>query len=241
LELCPDYFVKKVICCGEKPRMCIFRLHIALANFSRNMKSEALQAQLPEAVAAIEAQSGVELVVAVVPHSGKYHSPQIWGGLLFGGIALGIFLFSPLEFTLPLIYIGTLLALLFGGMVFGSLPPLQRLLIGRKLREKYTQRFAGSVFWENRLFATKEKVGLLLFFSQFERTVAVVADQGVVEHLPAQELARLQTECRALYGKGDFGTHLLALLASWQPVFARYMPPREPNLNELPDSIHITV
>ncbi|MBX3101470.1 MAG: hypothetical protein KF690_03080 [Bacteroidetes bacterium] len=205
------------------------------------MKDIELKKRLHAAVESIEAGSGIELVVVVVPHSGRYHTPQIGGGLLAGALALGVFLFSALEFTLPLIFLGTLLAFLLGGMVVGVLPFLKRRMISRQLRQRYTDRFAGSVFWENRLFATREHVGLLLFFSCFEHTVSVVADHGVVEHLPQEELERLRQECRALFARRPFDTQLLALLESWKPVFARYLPPRVPNFNELPDSIHVEV
>lgn len=57
-------------------------------------------------------------------------------------------------------------------------PPFSRLLLRRVRAEVEVRQFAQSLFLRRALFATRERTGLLVLVSLFERRIEIVADTG---------------------------------------------------------------
>lgn len=203
------------------------------------MKDQDLQNRLQNTVADIEEVSGVELVVVMVPRVARYSSPQLWGGAVVALLSLGIFLFSPVHFTLPLIYLGTVLAYVAGALVVGSIAPLRRLLLSRRHCRQLTERLAAQVFVQNHLYNTSQRTGLLVLFSQQERTVAIVADTGVEDALGTDWLQGLKDNLTRRWRRSGNPANVPDWLTGYKGALATGLPPRHPNFNELPDLIKV--
>ena len=66
-------------------------------------------------------------------------------------------------------------------------PSVKRLLAGRTLLRKRVSQRAAEAFIAEEVFDTRERTGILLFVSLFERHVLVVGDSGINTHVKQEE------------------------------------------------------
>jgi putative membrane protein len=139
--------------------------------------------RIEEAVARAEAGTSGEIVPFIARQSDSYPEAP-WQGAALGAAAACLALFL-LDWREPLWHpLGSILSAVLGGAALGALggrflPPLRRLLIGRQRLGAMVQRRAHEVFLHQELFKTRDRTGILLFVSLFERRAAVVADSGI--------------------------------------------------------------
>ena len=187
--------------------------------------------ELTAAVRAIEARSSVEIVVAVHPRSAAYAHVDLAVGLAAAMAWLCVFLYhpEPFDFTfLPLEMLGAFAA---GALLSWALPPLKRALLRDRTIAREVERAAKTAFVDLGVTACRDRTGLLVFSTTFERRVQVVADSGVPKLAALDGLeARLARALRA----GDVKA-FAATLASLADAFAEALPRRHDDVNELPD------
>jgi putative membrane protein len=144
------------------------------------------------AVQEAEARTSGEIVPYVVERSDEY-STAAWkgaalGALLGPAVALALHRWTdvwgwPLEIWI------VLPALLGGaaGYLLALLPPVRRWMVGEPLLDARARRRAAAAFLEAEVFGTRERTGILLFVSLFERRVVLLADSGI--HQKVEEKA----------------------------------------------------
>ena len=151
--------------------------------------------RLDAAVAGVEAATGAQVVIACLPKSDAY--PELpWLAFAFAAAlaALVVFIadllgwgwvaFAGPGFSVAIVLIaGAAVAL---ATVF--LPPFARLFLSATRAEMEVRQQAQSLFLGHELFGTRERCGVLLLVSEFERQVVVLPDKGVRERVPAQVL-----------------------------------------------------
>jgi putative membrane protein len=138
-----------------------------------------------EAARVAERRTSAELVPYVVEQSDTYDGP-LWkgaaAGAVLGGLAAGLLHLAagywggnPLLWTsLP-----TAAGALVGFMLVWLLPALRRALIDSETLQSRVLRRAQGAFLEEQVFLTRERTGILLFVSLFERRVVVLGDAGI--------------------------------------------------------------
>ena len=92
------------------------------------LATSAFRAQLADAVAAVEAESAVELVVLVAPRSGDYPEANVRLGLIALTAVLSFLVFHDAEYGDYLLYLGPLLGCALGYALPIALPRLRSLL-----------------------------------------------------------------------------------------------------------------
>lgn len=153
------------------------------------------QSQIIGLVAEFEAKSGAEALVAVVGNADTY--PEIpWKAFALGAalaallMALGAWL-APQQILDQPAFMQTL-AVLGGGAVCGLLaslvPAFSRLFLDPLRAEAEVRQYAQAMFLQRELFRTRDRNGLLVLISLFERRVVILPDSGLGEHLPAARL-----------------------------------------------------
>jgi len=140
---------------------------------------------IADAVARLEARTGVQIVPAIVGRSDTY--PEIpWVGFAGGAsfTALGLVVADYLHPAWATASSAILhaITILGGGaacaLAGAFVPTAARLLLrGTRAREEVRQ-YAASLFLRRSVFATRGRVGLLVLVSLFERRVEIVADTG---------------------------------------------------------------
>jgi putative membrane protein len=142
---------------------------------------EAVEAAVREA----EATTSGEIVPYAVGRSDDYReapwTAALLGALLAAAAAAALVELGDLWLAAPALW--TAAAAAVGGAAgYGAaalLDPLARLLVTRSAMEAAVERRARAAFVDRQVFATRERTGILLFLSLFERRVVVLADAGI--------------------------------------------------------------
>lgn len=140
---------------------------------------------IKKAAAAAEERTSGEVVTYVVERSHTYPAATLRGALL--GMALGLLTsLAALELRAPwgqaqalniaLVSFGTAM---LGAVAVRAIPALHRALAGTAAIEQQVARRAAQAFIEEEVFDTRERTGMLLFISRFERRVMVLGDAGI--------------------------------------------------------------
>jgi putative membrane protein len=197
--------------------------------------SDADRARLAAVLRGIEARSRAEILWAVSARSAGYErGPAVAAGLACSA-TLSFLLFSPWEFSLPVIAVAPVAAAALVGLAGAAVPALVRLLSGRGTRRGAVERAARAAFVERGVSHTRERTGILVYVSRLEREVVVVADKGITDVIaPDRWRAAVAPLERAVAGDESIDA-LAAALDTLGALLARELPVRADDTNELPD------
>lgn len=160
-------------------------------------------ARIKEAVKKAESKISGEIVPVFVENSGFYAIAMYRGALavaalVFAAIVVFDRYVPDWGVTDPLlIFTYTLLGGLFGAIITQYVPQVRRWLLSQRHFDEATKRKAESAFLHEEVFNTRQRTGILLFVSFFEREVIVLADKGiskVVEQKEWDQLVRVIIE-----------------------------------------------
>jgi putative membrane protein len=147
--------------------------------------SEADRARIQDAVRNAEGKTSGEIVPFVVERSDAYEAADWRGGALLGA-AVACAAAAVHELTniwLPFNFAGLVLIMIVayvaGMLLVRFVPALKRLFTGSDEMGHHVARRAAEAFIAEEVFKTRERTGILLFVSLFERRVLVVGDAGI--------------------------------------------------------------
>jgi putative membrane protein len=188
-------------------------------------------------VQAAEATTSGEIVPVVASMSYDYPRAGLIGSLVLG--ALGA-----VALTLALgredmwVFLALFLALFFGfSRLFDAFPALKRpFLSKREMREEVAEA-AFTAFHAHGLHDTRDKTGIILYVSVFERSVQILADKGIndlVNPLAWEEVVGMVTDgIRA----GNPGQALCAGVTRCGEMLSERFPIKDDDTDELPNLI----
>lgn len=152
---------------------------------SKSRFSAADLEKIKAAVAAAEGHTSGEIVPYYVERSDDYDEAVWRSGVFFGAAALLVFYvirtFTPiwLPFGLTQTLFIILLAAGIGTALAFWLPPLRRIFAGNYLLKRRVAARALEAFVSEEVFQTRDRTGILIFISLFERRVQVIGDSGI--------------------------------------------------------------
>lgn len=149
--------------------------------------------QIEEAVKQAEKNTSGEIVPFIVNKSAHYGDTAVYAALsaaIFMVIMLNVlaqlwllpFKFDTLIFSV--IVVG-FMALVYLPVAF--INPLKRFMINPKRMDNAVNRRALQAFVEEEVFNTRDRSGILIFVSQFEHRVELLADKGINEKVKPEE------------------------------------------------------
>lgn len=191
---------------------------------------------LLEAVAQIEAGSAAEVVISVRAKSGRYLHADLLGGLLAGWLGLVFLMLSETEFSYLAILADPLLCGALGALVVSRVPRLRRWLSSRVWQREAVNLAARAAFVERGISETRDRSGLLVYFSQLEGELALVPDRGLERTVPAADWDTLRNQLRDALRAGR-GERAAEALKAFAPIAARALPRRADDTNELADEV----
>ncbi|MFO7671639.1 MAG: TPM domain-containing protein [Bacteroidales bacterium] len=176
----------------------------------KQILTETDRALLDKRIAETEKQTRAQIVLASVTRSDSYAEIP-WKAFALGAsvaslgtICMDLFVLSWLTETLILFSVAVILAT---GSVFALLsvlfPRFATLFLSPQRKETETMQYAESLFLSRELFSTKERRGILLLVSQFERQVVILPDQGVRKLLGNEVLKDVITNMTKHLRKND--------------------------------------
>ena len=186
-------------------------------------------AALTRAVEAAEAACGAEVVVVGYRRADGYGDVVFRTALLATIVALAATLFLPVEiehdFAFPLIVGVTVVVL---ALLRWS--PLLRLLTSKQRQALAIDLVVGRTFLRRGVHKTGKRIGVLVMWFEFERTVRVVFDSGVEHHVPAHVRTQLAS---TLYERLLEPTQRAAAIAAIGTTLAPFLPHDASSGNEL--------
>lgn len=157
------------------------------------MFSESERKRIEEAVEHAERLTSGEIVPFVVEHSDPYDDAAWKGGLLSAFLAVsGLLAVDRLSGWWWSPGLAAVAITVVGGSVVGMLmsyfiTPLRRFLAGRAVLDRRVAQRAAEAFVTEGVFRTRERTGILIFVSVFEREVLVVGDSGISANVKQDE------------------------------------------------------
>lgn len=153
-----------------------------------------LDAQINDA----EKMTGAQIVLAITKKSDSY--PEIpWKAFAAGVSVSGLSSFIaglllPVWVTNMAILV-SISGILASGIILAALSIVcrrfARIFLSSHRKETETLQYAQSLFLSKELFATKQRSGILLLLSEFERQVVVVPDKGLQEQLTREKMNQM--------------------------------------------------
>ncbi len=181
-----------------------------IETFFSKADREAIQA----ATAAAEQKTAGELVVYVTERCDP-HPEVAWKGALVGG-ALGALCASIAVWRFGgwgapdhlWILIGFQLGLVAGWMA-SRFDAIARKLIGEEALDSRVDGRAAEAFLDEKVFATRERTGVLIFVALFEHRVLVLADEGIDERVAEEAWDEISSELALGIRRGEPATALI--------------------------------
>lgn len=205
--------------------------------------SAAEAAAIRSAVAEAEGRTGGEIVALALASADDYQAAFWKGAALLGlassAAAAALDQIRPMWIARPswmLLYVAC--GLLAGGLAARYVAPWRRWLCGPALLERRLAQRAREAFLAHSVFATRDRTGILVAVSAFERQVVVIADEGIHAKVPAGTWEELARETAATVRASGPGPALLqAVRAAGELLGAHGVARRGDDRNELPDDV----
>lgn len=135
------------------------------------------QQRVAAKIAEVEQQTCAEIVAVLAEKSDDYHYiPLLWAA--FTAISASVLAVLIYPLSADEIVIGQLILFIVSALLF-KIPLLQIRLIPKSVRYWRAGNMAKRQFLENNLHHTNEKTGFLIFVSEAEQYIEIIADHGI--------------------------------------------------------------
>ncbi len=180
-----------------------------MADIFRNIDHDRIEA----AVADAEKNTSGEIVACLAERSDDYGLGIVRAVMIFILVAVLLhLLLLPIYsgWNLGWAYTGwgALASVLVCGLVGGVLafvwPSFHRLCTGNRLMNRMVHLQAMRAFVEEEVFLTKDRTGILLFVSVFERRIEVIGDEGINSKVESDDWVEVVDRIRKGIVSGDF-------------------------------------
>jgi putative membrane protein len=179
------------------------------------------EGRIQSTIEQIEARTGVQVLAAVIGKADHYPEAPWKAFALAASVAS---LVVAIRAALDPPWIAPVQAVVYAIAVLGVgaaaalatvlLPPLARILVPSARLEGEVEQYARACFLERGIFGTRERTGILVLVSLFERKVVILPDTGLATRLPAEALAAVVAQMRPQLSRGARFAALSAGLAA---------------------------
>jgi putative membrane protein len=119
--------------------------------------------------------------------------------------------------------------------------PLKRILIPKKIKARMVMINALATFQKAGISLTRNRTGLLIYYSQFEQIVQVVADEGVKRNLPVKEIEHIDEIFSNIHRQKNPVLAFIGQVINLKEILSKYLPTTPDDINELPDNLDINL
>lgn len=208
--------------------------------------SESDQTRIKAAVARAEGKTAGEVMPVIARRSSVYPAPE-WRGAAVGavlGAVLMALLWAPsrawadggiVEYLMPVAV--SLISGISAYFLVNIIPPLERLLTTKL---EINSAITDAVFREfmvNNLSETRDRSGVLIYISLFERRVQILADSGINQKVEPSAWKEFADAIAAGIREGKMSDALCASIDDMGDLLADYFPVKDDDTNELGDLV----
>ncbi|MCQ2974349.1 MAG: hypothetical protein MJ211_06005 [Bacteroidales bacterium] len=201
--------------------------------------TEKFRTKLYDSVAEIENNSQAEAVVIIKKASANYIIYSFAASALIGFILYTFFMFAPFDIDPYIMYLFTVISFAVAMTLFTFIPCLQRLIIPKKIRRKNAEINARAIFQKGMIYNTMEHTGFLIYCSVLEKETVFMPDNGLNLIFSEDDMDKLTKMFENIFNAKDVPNEILRTMHESVPTFAKYLPHREDDINELPDNLDV--
>lgn len=200
------------------------------------MFSESDRQRIQAAVRAAEERTAGEIAVVYTRRAGDYafRRASLSFGLSVAASSEALLLFP--EVPPVLILLGQLPVALLAYLAFGW-APLLRLIAGRAVREACVRERALRSFVEDGVTETRDRSGVLIFLSEAEHQVIILADKGINDRVAPTEWQQDVASLVSAIAAGRAAEGVVAVVERIGGLLAEAFPRRDDDENELSDAV----
>jgi len=205
--------------------------------------------RISRAVSEAEANTGGEIVTAIIPESDDYAFRELLfsiaaGLLTFAVILLFIVPFQALVDRLfwndsaVLLPLAMVVVSMISGVIFYFLfqiPALDRFIVGKKAMAEAVRRRSLRHFVESNAYDTVDRTGVLLFISILERRVELIADKGINAKVAPDSWDRIVSSLVRGIREKNTVEAVITAVQEIGVILSEHVPPRKNDENELSD------
>ncbi len=202
-----------------------------------SLLNDAERERVRAAIAELESRTDAELVTVLARRSGQYsHVLLLWAALFA--------LASPPLLRLLPHWLEQDHVLFLQWLVFAVLalafhiPAVARLLVPRALQRAHAAALARRQFLENGLSYTRGRTGVLIFVSEYEHYVEVLADEGISSRVAPERWADIVAGFIQKVRKGRTLEGFLTCIDECGRLLVENVPVTDQK-NELPDHLRV--
>jgi putative membrane protein len=190
--------------------------------------------EIADAVAEVERHTNAELVTVLAARSDDYlHHALAWAAIA------ALLLSAPLVFLHPnvLVVVFAQLATFCALVLVFRIPAVARRLIPKHIGHWHASNMARRQFLENGLHHTKGETGVLIFVSEAERYVEIIADRGVSTHVDDSRWQAVVDRFVANVQRKRTASGFVQAIGECGEILAEAVPKSDDNTNELPNRL----
>jgi putative membrane protein len=193
------------------------------------------QKQVAEAIAQVEQTTDAELVTVLAKQSDRYtYIPLLWAALLALMVPT-LLLMSPLWLEASTIALIQLVVFIVAALLL-RIPVIAIRLIPKGVRSWRASNLARRQFLENNLHHTKGETGVLIFVSEAERYVEIIADRGINAKVKPEQWQSIVENFISAIKRGDTLNGFLGCISACGALLQQHMPVTH-RKNELPNHL----
>jgi putative membrane protein len=199
--------------------------------------TEGLQARVKTKIEELESKTSVEFVPVIVERSNSYFLFRLTCCALtalaaqslihaFGGISESHLLNTTLSLAVGLL-----------AFPFFSMPPVFRFLAPKRLRQIEVEEGAQLAFLREQVFQTQARTGVLIYISELEHEVFVLADHGLLKVMSPEEWSQIGSQLAQELAHSTAETLVFTSLDLVAQRLAEHFPARSNNENEISNEL----
>ena len=197
--------------------------------------NEAQQKEISSAIAEVEKNTDAELVTVLAKRADNYYYiPTLWAAVIALLVPI-LIKFTPLWLTGDELLLMQWTVFIVLAIVF-HIPFIMMKLVPKKVRYWRASNLARRQFMENNLHHTKNSMGVLIFVSEAEHYVEIIADQGISQHVSNDEWLTIVNAFVGNVKAGQTKEGFLNCINSCGALLKQHAPASEEK-NELPNHL----
>ena len=193
--------------------------------------------EISEAVKDLETHTSGEIIPVIAEASAKYFVHVVFYATIFSYLSLFFLAYFADISNLLMPVFGIVLFILF--MLLFKIKKIKYFLVSKKDKERTSFQLANFVFFEKNLHKTRDKTGILIFVSLFERKVIVLGDEGINSKIDQSDWDGVVNFIRAGIKSGKMIKGLKKGIESCKSLLEKFFPIKDDDTNELSNELVI--
>lgn len=198
------------------------------------LKEEQL-AGIAQAIEAVEKQTDAELVTVLAKQADNYvYIPTLWAAVLALLVPV-VLMLTPLWLDGDELLMAQWLTFVVAALVF-RIPPIMMRLVPRRVKQWRASNLARRQFLDNNLHHTKGETGVLIFVSEAEHYVEIIADRGISQKVGNSQWQEIVNAFTAQVKAGNTQQGFIACIEQCGELLKQHAPVTGEK-NELPNHL----